>query len=226
MRRLLFIFVLILFLFKFQLILAIEKSTSLSCYDTDLFDTRTVGVCRDVNAEYVDYCESDITLKEYYCSLPTKCEFMTFDCQKMGEKFKCLGGKCVESLSSCYDSDSAYGSNVLDSLKITGTCRDFYGTHIDSCEDSIVKEYYCGPLSDPKECMSTSYNCKYYFGESSGCLNGRCVIFPTTTIVLDTKTKDHEFLDKGIIISILFFMLIILWRMLSMTKEIFPSSSS
>lgn len=103
------------------------------CTDTDggaIAETR--GTAAAAGSSSTDSCETDSSVKEYYCSGGSVLS-RTMDC---GTGSHCVNGACVAY--TCTDSDNGQNENTAGSVTLGST------TSNDTCVDaSTVKEYYC-----------------------------------------------------------------------------------
>jgi hypothetical protein len=111
-------------------------------------------------------------------------DFAVLDCQDTGKildgygvqgtccYFTCVAVAPPENII-CHDSDSNLDVNAY--LMNRGTCHDTNGEVQDTCDGTMLKEYYCEPnFNGLQVCGYTSYNCD---GMIPGtiCSNGHCI---------------------------------------------------
>ncbi len=75
-----------------------------------------------------------------------------------------------EEQPACTDYDNTL-TNFENSLTIQNICVDSSGSHEDSCDNGLLKEWYCSSQGD---CIHTFYGCKSYFGDNAYCRSGWC----------------------------------------------------
>ncbi len=122
-------------------------------------------------SQYNDECKTSNSVNEYYCDDLGLVQMGTLPCAN-----GCEGGACNTEPIVCHDSDSDLPVNQY--LMNRGTCHDSSQSVQDTCDGTMLKEYYCEPtfLGQPM-CGYTSYNCDGMIPGSS-CSAGKCVLNP------------------------------------------------
>jgi len=112
-------------------------------------------------------------------------DFAVLDCQDTGKILDGYGisGDCcyftcvvpaIPEPVVCSNTDS--GLSYPFNLQTIGACTDSNGYIEDTCDNGMLKEYYCEPglNGGPNMCGYTSYNCDGVIPGTT-CQNGRCV---------------------------------------------------
>ena len=129
------------------------------CVDSDSgVDTEVVGTVTLGQVTKSDVCIDSNQIKEYSC-VDGEIAFEVLNC---GAGTECIGGRCVESASSCTDSDGGI------ELFIKGSTRKDGHVYIDYCTGpKEVMEHYCNNGEVESEELSCGVD---YF-----CADGRCI---------------------------------------------------
>lgn len=134
------------------------------------------GTMSDESGTYQDYCSGSDSVIEYFCSIPFDQNSVKLSCPS---GYSCQDGACVQSASTCSDSDgdNAYstGSVVFGGQTYSDYCADIDSVYEMTCENNGVKKrhvncpsgYTCSAgacVLEPTRCWDSDGNNIYVDG--------------------------------------------------------------
>ncbi len=166
------------------------------CNDTDggtnyyAKGTITIGYAQGTNRTEQDSCNSDGTLREWFCGTPGDPAGLLRSENYVACPYGCLNGTCLPASTTtttiqkfCNDTDG--GINYA----VKGTCIDNSGTYTDNCSSSTAAEdWYCAGGSTGN-CALVGASCAYYGYGSLGCSDGKCINGTNATTTLSSTTS-------------------------------------
>jgi hypothetical protein len=147
-----------------------------ACNDSDGDTPGTAGVVTKGADAYNDTCETNTSVKEYYCEA-NAVKSRTAAC---GEGYKCAAGRCSKEI--CADSDGGRQTGTKGTTSFNGTSYD------DSCySGTTLLEYYCA--SD-----TLISHAQIECGTGRECYGGICRAVVCTAIKTNISKKDARHL--------------------------------
>jgi|GEM_PF-2621517 len=123
---------------------------------------------------YDDVCESEGTLREYFCS-GTEVSSNLVDC---GEGFECSQGACVESEEEEVEEPDCVETDSGRDYTTSGTLTYKWSDYVDTCQGNYdMIEYYC----EDDKMKQENHHCDV----GQRCVDGAC-------IVLDASCTDSD----------------------------------